>query len=359
MATRKPTLREVAQAAGCSLTTTSNILQGRHELYRAETVERVLAAARSLGYRPNMLARGLAKQRTFTIGLVFERAHAVLTQNDYAQHVLDGVIEFLLPLEYDVKLITLPAGRPDSIWRRLENGTVDGHLLLAPVIDSPLLEWRRHSRLPVVSVGSLLPPNLGIPCVDVDNEGGMRMLTEWVIQQGHRHIGFVKGHPLHWSALQRERAFRKTMADYGLPTREEWIFQGRYTIESGRQCARELLALRERPTAVICADDGSAAGFIQECLAHGLRIPEDLSVAGFDDEPLVHPLCPNLTTVRHDKHRVGYLAAQLLYEQIETGTLRDDSIALPATLVIRKTVAPPSAGQALVAPQIPSKEVQR
>lgn len=344
MATRKPTLREVAQVAGCSITTTSNILQGRQALYREETVERVLAAAQMLGYRPNMLARGLAKQRTFTIGLVFERAHAVLTQNDYAQHVLDGIIEYFLPLEYDIKIITLPASKPEAIWRRLENGTADGHILLAPVIGSPLLEWRRHSHLPVVSAGSLLPSEAGIPCVDIDNEGAMRMLTEWVLQQGHRHIGFVKGHPLHWSALQRERAFRKTLAEWGIPTREEWIVQGAYTIESGRQCAREILALSERPTAVICADDGSAAGFIQECLARGLAIPEDLSIAGFDDEPIIRPLCPHLTTIRHDKHRIGYLAAQLLYEQIDTGTLRTKSLTLPGSLVIRKTVAPPQHG---------------
>lgn len=341
------------------MTTTSNILQGRQELYRQETVERVLSAAQQLGYRPNMLARGLAKQRTLTIGLVFERSHAVLTQNDYAQHVLDGIIEYLLPLEYDIKIINLPAGSPRNIWGRLENGTVDGHILLAPVLDSPLLEWRQHCHLPVVSVGSLLPVEFGIPCVDIDNEGAMRILTEWVIQQGHREIGFVKGHPLHWSALQRERGFRKTMSAWSIPTCEEWIVQGRYTIESGRQCAREILALRHRPTAVICADDGSTLGFVQECQAQGIAIPHEISVVGFDDEILVQRIFPHLTTVRHDKHRVGYLGAQLLYEQIDSGTYPTDSLILPGSLVIRQTVASPEVARAVVAPPISPKEVQQ
>lgn len=344
-------MREVAQYAGCSMTTTSNILQGRHALYREETVQKVLCAAEALGYRPNLLARGLAKQCTHTIGLVIERYHARLTRNDYALPILDGATEYLYAHEYDVKIITLASDRPSYLWRRLENGTMDGALLLAPVLESPLLDWSRHLSMPAVSVGSLLPPELGISCVDLDNEPAMRTLTEWVLQQGHRHIGFVKGHPLHWSAHQRERAFRQTLADWGVPTREEWILQGNYTPESGRRCAQQLLALSQRPTVVICANDGSAVGFIQECLEQGLRVPDDLSVAGIDDEPSFHPLMPNLTTVRHDKVKVGYLAAKLLMEQIANPSKEPTIVRLPGELVIRSSVAPLAQGQALCAPQ--------
>ncbi len=333
------------------MTTTSNILQGRHELYREETVQKVLVAAERLGYRPNLLARGLAKQRTHTIGLVIERYHSRLTRNDYALPILDGASEYLYAHEYDVKIISLASEHPKNLWRRLENGTMDGALLLAPVLESPLLEWYRHLALPAVSVGSLLPPETGISCVDIDNETAMRALTEWVIHQGHRQIGFIKGHPLHWSAHQRERAFRQTLADWGIITREEWILQGNYTPESGRRCAQQLLALKHRPTVVICANDGSAVGFIQECIAQGVRIPEDLSVAGFDDEPSYHPIVPNLTTVRHDKVKVGYLAAQLLMEQIQNPHAQPTTIRLPGELVIRSSVVRLAPPQASCAPQ--------
>jgi DNA-binding LacI/PurR family transcriptional regulator len=330
----------VAQYAGCSITTTSNILQGRHNLYRAETVERVLSAAQALGYRVNHIARSLATQRTATIGFVLDPNHSRLTHNDYAQHVLDGVLAYLEGCDYDVRLISPHTSQLERLWNRIDNGTIDGAILLAPVMGSPLLEWHRHSRLPVVVAGSTLPESYALTTVDIDNEGAMATLTEWVLQQGHRAIGFVKGHPLHWSALQRERAFRQTLARWNVPMREEWILQGSYTIESGRRAAEQLLRQASLPSVVICADDASAAGFIQRCTELGVRIPEDLSVAGFDDEPLTHPLVPFLTTVRHDKYQVGYLAAQLLLGQIETGNTAPQRLLLPGALVIRRSVLP-------------------
>jgi DNA-binding LacI/PurR family transcriptional regulator len=340
MAKSKPTLRDVAQYAGCSITTTSNILQGRHNLYRAETVERVLSAAQALGYRANHIARSLATQRTATIGFILDPNHSRLTHNDYAQHVLDGVLAYLEGCDYDVRLISPRTSQLERLWNRIDNGTIDGAILLAPVMGSPLLEWHRHSRLPVVVAGSTLPESYALTTVDIDNEGAMATLTEWVLQQGHRAIGFVKGHPLHWSALQRERAFRQTLAQWNVPVREEWILQGSYTIESGRRAAEQLLRQASLPSVVICADDASAAGFIQRCTELGVRIPEDLSVAGFDDEPLTHPLVPFLTTVRHDKYQVGYLAAQLLLGQIETGNTAPQRLLLPGTPVIRRSVLP-------------------
>lgn len=337
----KPTLREVARRAECSMTTTSNILQGRHNLYRTETVARVLTAARELGYRANHLARSLAKQRTFTIGLVLDRHHAVLTRNDYAQHVLDGIIAYLEPRDYDVKLIMPHSDSPDYLWRRIENGTIDGALLLAPVIGSPLLDWHAHSRLPVVAAGSTMPASYGISTVDIDNEGAMRSMVNWIVQQGHRAIGFVKGHPLHWSAQQRERAFRSALSEQGVPVHEEWIVQGDYSLASGKQAVEQLLKRSLLPTAVVCANDGMAAGFIQACTERGIRIPEDLSIAGFDDEPLIHPIAPHLTTVRHDKYEVGHLAARLLLEQIDKEDVSHRQILLPGAIVVRQTVLSP------------------
>jgi|GEM_PF-39707 DNA-binding LacI/PurR family transcriptional regulator len=340
---KRVTLSEVARHAGCSVTTSSNILQGRYHLYRPETIERVLAAARELGYRANHLARSLARQRTNTIGFILDPSHTRLTRNDYAQHVLDGVLACLEPLEYDVKIISPRAAAPDVFWHRVDNGTLDGALLLAPVIGSFLLEWHQHSQLPVVAVGSTLPERYPLSSVDIDNEGAMRLLVEWVLQQGHREIGFVKGHPLHWSAHQRERAFRAVMSEWGVPIREEWVLQGNYSIESGQQAAEQLLKCSHLPTVVICSDDASAAGLIQGCARHGIRVPEELSVAGFDDELLIQPIVPYLTTVRHDKYQVGYLAAQLLLQQIEQPQSAPQQIRLPGTLVVRQSVMSPRA----------------
>ncbi len=358
MKTRRPTLRDVAQLAACSMTTTSNILQGRHELYREETVRKVLNAAEQLGYRPNLLARGLAKQITHTVGLVIEPHHSRITQNDYALPILEGATDFLTQQDYDIKIITLVNENPKYLWSRIEGTHIDGALLLAPVMESPLLEWHQHLSIPVVAVGSTLPSDYNIPYVDIDNEKAMCMLVEWVLAQGHREVGFVKGHPLHWSAHQRERAFRQTLADHGIHPREEWILQGNYSPESGRRAALQLLACDSLPTVVICANDGSAVGFIQQLSMLGIRVPDDLSVAGFDDEPLFHPIVPTLTTVRHDKVRVGYLASQVLFQQILNETNSVASTLIDGSLTVRSSVANLLGGQRRPN-QTHLKEVQR
>lgn len=327
------------------MTTTSNILQGRHELYREETVQKVLVAAEQLGYRPNLLARGLAKQITHTIGLVLEPHHSRITRNDYALPILEGATDFLTQQDYDIKIITLVNEQPKYLWSRIESASLDGALLLAPVMESPLLEWHKHLPIPAVSVGSTLPEEYGIPYVDIHNERAMRMLVEWVLAQGHRKIGFVKGHPLHWSAHQRERAFRQALADYGIHPREEWIVQGNYTIESGRRAAQQILACGQIPTVVLCANDGSAVGFMQQLTELGVRVPDDISVAGFDDEPLFHPIAPTLTTVYHDKVRVGYLASQMLFQQIISETNSVASTLIDGSLTVRSSVANLLGGQ--------------
>jgi len=194
-------------------------------------------------------------------------------------------------------------------------------------------------------VGSTLPPDYGIPYVDIDNERAMRMLVEWILAQGHRQIGFVKGHPLHWSAYQRERTFRQVLAEHNIHPREEWVVQGNYTAESGRRAAQQILACNKLPTVVICANDGSAVGFIQQLTELRIRVPEDISVAGFDDEPLLHPIAPNLTTVRHDKVQVGYLASQMLFQQIVNETNSVASTLIEGSLVVRSSVANLRGGQ--------------
>ncbi|MCS6919471.1 MAG: LacI family transcriptional regulator [Fimbriimonadales bacterium] len=335
----KATLRDVAERAGCSITTTSNILQGRSHLYKEDMVQRVLSAAHELGYRPNSVARSLARRRTATIGVALDPQHTRLTHNVYAHDVLDGILAYLEPRDYDIRLITPRTNDPAAVWRRIDNGSIDGVILIAPVMGSPLLEWQHYSRLPAVAVGSTLPEEYLLSQVDIDNDAAMASLTEWVIQQGHRAIGFIKGHPLHWSAHQRERAFRRVMMLNGVPLREEWILQGDYGSDSGARAAAQLLRQAERPTAVLCANDDMAIGFLQTCRDLEIPVPDAISVAGFDDIYWAQRMGFHLTTVLHDRYQVGYLAAQMLLHQLETGDSRPQRMLIPGALVVRRTVA--------------------
>lgn len=337
----RPTLRDVAERAYCSVSAASNILHGRRSLYSEELVRRVLQAAQELGYYPTRVVRTPAQQRTYTLALVLERHHPSPTRNPFNYHVLDGILSTLEPLGYSLTISMTTALDEGTLWERVCESTAEGALLLAPEIDSPLLEWRRRCAKPAVAIGSTLPPAYGLPCVDVDNAASMRELTRWVIEEGHRAIGYVGGHPRYWSALQRERAFRDTLAEYGVPVREEWIFEGRYQLESGRDAARQLLQLAERPTTVLCANDLTAIGLMQELQQHGVRVPQDISVAGFDDIPALQSFSPSLTTIHSPMADMGREAVKLLLRMIEHGEPAPaEPILLPGTLVVRGSVRP-------------------
>lgn len=302
-------------------------------------MQRVWRIAQELGYAPPRAARAPLSKRTYTLALVLERHHPSPTRNPFNYHVLDGVLATLEPYGYNLTISMTTAWDEPTLWERLCESNAEGALLLAPEINSPLLEWRVRCTKPAVVVGSTLPESYGLPYVDVDNIGSMRELTRWVIEEGHRAIGYVGGNPRYWSAQQRERAFRDTLAEYGISVREEWMFEGRYLLESGRDAARQLLRLKERPTVVICANDLTALGLIQELQQHGVRVPQDISVAGFDDIPALGAFSPSLTTIHSPMADMGREAVKLLLRLIEHGTPTPaESILLPGTLVIRGSV---------------------
>jgi LacI family transcriptional regulator len=339
---KRPTLKQLAEAAGVSIGTASNILNNKADLHSAETVERVLATARRLGYRPNRIARSLAARCTHTIGIVMEPQHAVFTRNHYATAVLDGVVEALMPRNYHLKIITLNSVDPRTLWTQLDDGTVDGLLLLVPLIGSPLLEYRQHTQLPCVVVGSTLPESLGFYCVDSANEPMMRLLVEWLLAQGHRRIGFIKGPDNQSSTHQRLTAYLETMAKWGVEVPPEWIAPSNYEYSGGFTAATQLLQVRPRLTAIVGSNDLLALGALDACARQGLRVPRDLSVVGFDDMPMAALTKPPLTTIRNPIHDIGFAAAEALLQQIETGTPIQGTCLMEGELIIRESAACPS-----------------
>jgi len=336
---RRPTLAVVAREAGVSIGTASNILGAKATLHSPATVERVLQVARRLGYRPNRIARSLAARRSQTIGIIMEPTHAVFTRNEYATAVLDGVVDCFGPEGYHIKIITLRDLNPRTLWAQIDDGTIDGAILIAPLIDSPLLAWHEHTQLPCVVVGSALPESLGFYCVDSDSEGMIAELVRWLIAAGHRRIGFVQGPEEQWSACQREHAYRQAMAAHGIRVSADWLARGFYTQEGGRLAAEQLLRVRPPLTAIIASNDPMALGVLEACRQHGVCVPDDLSVVGFDDMPLAALANPPLTTVRNPIHEIGYHAAQSLLEQMTTGEVKRGQCLIRGELVIRQSAA--------------------
>lgn len=339
--TKRPTLKQLAAEAGVSIGTASNILSNKTALHSPETVERVLSVAKRLGYRPNRIARSLAARRTHTVGIVIEPQHAVFTRNPYVTAVLDGVVELLAPSGYHLKIVTLRDMHPRTLWSQIDDGSVDGVLMVAPLIDSPLLDYYQHVHLPCVVVGSALPESMGFYCVDSASHAMVRRLVEYLVSLGHRRIGFVRGPANQWSAQQRHAAYREAMAAHGIEVAPEWVAQGSYEHAGGFAAAEQLLQVRPHLTAIIASNDMAAIGVLDACAQHGVSVPHDLSVVGIDDIALAGLAKPPLTTVRTPIHDIGLEAARALLHQIETGELLHGTKLFEGELIVRESTAPP------------------
>ncbi len=334
---KRPTIIEVAQRAGVSVGTVSNVLRGAHHLHHPDTVAKVMQAIREMNYRPSRVARSLVTRSTRTIGLVVEPQHGRLTTNPYLVGVLDGALEYMTEHSYQIKIITLTRIDKDYMLEQVQDSSTDGILLVAPRSDSPLIEWVVEHGVPAVAAGTWLPK---IPCVEVDNESGVYEGVRYLIEQGHRRIGVIAG-PLHQtSALQRERGYFRALEEAGIPFESHWLYRGDYSIGSGRLGATALMERDSSLTALVCGNDVVALGAMQALQARGIQVPEQVSLLGFDDLPEGTLVTPQLTTLHHPRHDIGYLAAQRLLERLKHPDLPAVSRMLPTCLVVRNSVAP-------------------
>ncbi|MCS6830243.1 MAG: LacI family DNA-binding transcriptional regulator [Armatimonadota bacterium] len=337
---KRCTIKEVAARSGVSVATVSNVLQNKSHLYSPETAERVWQAVRELGYRPSSVARSLIRQRTDTIGVILEERQE-LVLDPYVMSVLEGILEYTVPRNYPVKIVSmLYQQRPDSFLAHVDDGSVDGVMLVAPRTHSAALQWAQQADIPAVVVGSTLP-NTPLPCVDVDDTAAIYRVVRWLIELGHQRIGHIAGPQTQWSAKRRLQAYYQAMQDAGLAVKSEWVVEGRYTPPSGNEAMQQLLNAAPELTAVVCGNDWMAMGAMEAIHQKGLHVPEDISLVGFDDIDTAQWVAPPLTTIRQPMRQIGVKAAEMIIEQIETGKRACEVVLFPAEIVVRQSVAPP------------------
>lgn len=340
MRRKAPTIKEVAKEAGVSTSTVSNVLYHRRQSYSEETARRVWDAVRRLGYRPNLVARSLVQQRSFTIGVVVEYLSGSVFRNTYFGVVLDGVLEAATQHDYHVKLVRVRAGAYDKAIERIEDGSMEGVLLASLAADNPIAKYLAKSSIPAVMAGSVLP-DLEIPYVDVDDFTAVYRAVQWLIQLGHRRIGIITGDMRKWSARRREQGYLMALREAGIEPHPSWRYEGDYRLESGEEGIRHILAAHPKPTAVVCGNDRTALGALRVLLEKGVRVPEEISILGFDDDESAALSVPPLTTIRQPMFEIGMKAAELLFQQIREGERVQHNLVLSTQLVVRNTVGPP------------------
>jgi LacI family transcriptional regulator len=333
------TLREVAQLAGVNPATVSRVLnpETRH-LVTAKTARRVEAAVRRLDYEPNRLARGLRTRRSYSIGVVIPD----LT-NPLFPPIVRGIENALAPAGYTA-LLTNTDGDPDrerQMFEALRGRQVDGFIIASAATGDSLILGALEEGVPLVLVNRTVERE-GIFAVVPDDRRGIKQAVDHLAGLGHRAIGHVAAPQRMSTGLLRHRGFLEAMAECGLEVpAEAVVFATAFTEDAGAIAARRLLKSWPACTAIVAANDLIALGVYRTADELGLRLPEDLSVVGFNNMPFADKFAPPLTTVNVPVYDLGVRAAELLLERLQSETAQPRTLLLETRLVERGSTAPP------------------
>lgn len=335
-------LRDVARLAEVSISTCSRALTQPH-LVRRDTVIAVQRAAKKLGYIPQAAGRALSSKRTRTVGAVLPSLdNAIFANTAYALQKTLGEQEYMLLLAcHDFSLET-----ETKVARMLLERGVDGLVLTGLEHDAALFALLESAGVPFVFTWAF-DESLRYSCVGFDNRKAGALMANHIVQLGHARVAVISAYTRH-NERQRERVngIRVTLEARGIELPAERLIESEFSYRSGREGIRKLLVYGDIPTAVICTNDVIAIGAMAECQERGLRIPQDISIAGFEDLEIASNVVPGLTTVRWSQHALGRHAAEMILTLLKSENAMPRQIEVPLDLIVRDTTAPPRSSAA-------------
>jgi LacI family transcriptional regulator len=330
------TIIDVAQEAGVSYATVSRVINNKAHV-KPEKREAVLQAMNRLGYVVNQQARGLAGGRSQVIGLLVQNLG-----NSWMGAIIRGIDDQLSAAGYDMMLYTTNR-RKDSEMAyvgAISHGLADGLLLIIPRDPQAYLESLRRQHFPHVLIDHQGIDHQGA-AVGAANWQGAYAATRYLIELGHRRIGFITGNLEMSSSTDRLAGYHAALIDHDLQSDPALVVEGDFVQPSGFAGGQALLSLPNRPTAIFASNDSMAFGVMEAARHRGLRIPDDLSILGFDDIAEAASVYPPLTTVRQPLEQMGRMATRMLLRLIETPETPVERIILPTELIIRNSCQPP------------------
>lgn len=325
-----PTIIDVARESGVSYSTVSRVLNG-YEFVKPATRSRVLQAAEKLGYVPNPQARSLAGGRSNLIGVLVPGI-----DNGYISELVRGIDEELAKSDYNLIVYTTrrQTGRESVYAATIMNGAADGLLLVVPMVSASYLPLLREHQFPLVMIDQSDMTGKS-SFVDATNWQGAYDATQYLIRLGHQRIGFIAGLSGTTSAADRLEGYLTALSDHGIQNDSSLIEPGNYIERGGYEAALKLLDVPNRPTAIFAANDLSAFGVMEAVQQRGLRIPEDISLVGFDNLPQASLVYPKLTTIHQPLEQMGQVAVKMLLEQIQNPDLPPRHVTLATQLIVR------------------------
>lgn len=331
---RKPSIKDIARLAKVSHPTVSRALQNS-PLVNQKTAENIRRIAREAGYRPSAVARGLVTRRTRTIGLV-----VTSIADPFTSEVASGIEQAASDNGYCVFLADSLANpeREKKVVQAFAEQRVDGIIVTSSRVGALHLPLLTEMMVPIVLVNDQ-HPGMVAHSVLIQNEEGTRMLTRHLIELGHRRIAFIGDNNGYQSDTERMNGYLKALDEAGIARDTALIAHGNGKPEPAFCVMNELLDLAVPPTAVCCYNDMTALGTLNAIHARGLRVPEDISVTGFDDLFLASYTHPPLTTIRQPMRRMGELAMESLVK-LMNGQESVQQVHIPAEMVVRASTGP-------------------
>jgi DNA-binding LacI/PurR family transcriptional regulator len=329
---RKATIKDIAKLVGVTPATVSNVLNGNNR-FSDDTKKRILAAVEQLNYTPNMSARALVKNRSYTIGL-FIPASPRAFLDPYFSELLRGLTEVALKFGYVVSIIYA-----DGLNETTRN-RIDGLVLTEVKLKDEYVSMFLQSNIPFVALARGAENELEDYVVS-DTRRGLEEAVKYLARLGHRRIGYALGPLTYQYVYERYSVFRDIQRELGLICDSTDVATGANSREGGRTAARRIMRSKsEKPTVILASTDVMALGVIEYLQSIGRSVPGDVSVVGFDDAEFSRYINPPIATVRHDIYQLGRHAATMLISKLE-GREYTKPVMLPVKFIVRGSISCP------------------
>lgn len=327
------TIIDVARKCGYSKATVSRAYT-EPDRVSERAKNKIYAAAKSLNYTPNAIARAMVRQRTENIAFIIHEKQSPAVLNPFYSPILEAVMRESARRNYSVFVTTnqdvqLPNG---DVYIKKQ---MDGVIFVGEA-NPKVIGKLREQKIPVVLLNNYLDME-NLLCITTSHYEGAVSAVEHLCSRGHRRIGLLAGRFSPQVNEARYNGYFDTLSRRGLTAKPEYVLEIEPTLEAGEQAMAKLLRLAEPPTAVFCTNDTVAAGAMKAVIRGELRIPEDIAIVGFDDSTVSHIVEPELTTVRIDMDRMGRLAAEKLFDLIDGRPLTETRIEIPTELIVRNS----------------------
>ncbi|WP_175989481.1 LacI family DNA-binding transcriptional regulator [Bacillus sp. Marseille-Q1617] len=306
------TIKDIARHAGVSVTTVSRALNGYSDV-NENTRKRIAQVAKELNYSPNSLARSLVMKKSQTIGLLVSGFTKESVKDNFMVEVLAGINEYVSGSDYDLVLFNTNSSkqREKTYTQLCRERRVDGVIIQGIRTDDPYLKEVVDSDIPCVLVDIPLEAE-NVSHVTTDNVLGAEKAVKHLISLGHEKIGMINGHEFAFVSKERLQGYQKALQKANYEFNPDYVRVGEFTEERGRKAAYQLLSSHPEITALFCASDLMAIGAMSAARELELKVPEDVSIIGYDDILLASYVNPKLTTIAQNKFSLGYEAARLL-----------------------------------------------